>query len=136
MDGTADGGQIVGQDAPEGLMSVREAARAVGLTAPTVHRWIRSGRLTIQSSPHGRRVSLAAVQALCAPFDPQTPPEARLVYDVAQAAGMGRERIRGWARRGLLPSWRGRHGLLVREVDVRAVAHRQGLLPPDAEAGE
>jgi len=136
MGGTADGGQTAGQQAPEDLVTVREAAQAVGVTPPTMHRWIRSGRLTVQPGPGALRVSLAAVRALCAPFDPQTPPEARLVYEVAQAVGMDRERIRGWARRGLLPSWQSRHGLLVREVDVRAVAHRQGLLPPNAEAEE
>ncbi len=121
---------------PLDLVTVREAVQAVGVTPPTMHRWIRSGRLTVPPGPGARRVSLAAVHALCAPFDPQTPPAARLVYEVAQAVGMDRERIRGWARRGLLPSWQSRHGLLVREVDVRAVAQKQGVLLPDAEAGE
>jgi len=125
MAGTADGGQTVGQDAPENLVSVREAAQAVGFTPPTVQLWIRSGRLIAQPSPRGRRVSLAAVRAVCAPCDPQTPPEARLVYEVAQAARVDRERIRIWVRQGLLPSWSGPHGMLVREADVRAVAQQQ-----------
>jgi len=121
---------------PLDLVTVREAVQAVGVTPPTMHRWIRSGRLTVPPGPGARRVSLAAVHALCAPFDPQTPPAARLVYEVAQAVGMDRDRIRGWARRGLLPSWQSRHGLLVREVDVRAVAQQQGALPPSDKAGE
>ena len=120
---------------PLDLVTVREAVQAVGVTPPTMHRWIRSGRLTVPPGPGARRVSLAAVHALCAPFDPQTPPAARLVYEVAQAVGMDRERIRGWARRGLLPSWQSRHGLLVREADVRAVAQKQGALPPSDQAG-
>jgi len=77
-----------------------------------------------------RRVSLAAVRALCAPSDPQTPPDARLVYEVAQAVGLDRDRIRVWAQRGLLPSWQGRHGMLVRVADVRALAQ-----PPAPEGG-
>jgi len=125
MGGTADGGQTAGQGAPEDLMSVREAAQAVGFTPPTVQLWIRSGRLIAQPSPRGRRVSLAAVRAVCAPCDPQTPPEARLVYEVAQAARVDKDRIRIWVRQGLLPSWSGPHGMLVREADVRAVAQQQ-----------
>jgi len=126
---------MAGQDALSDLVTVWEAAQAVGLTAHAVHRWIRSGLLTVQPGPGVRRVSMSAVRALCAPSDPQTPPEARLVYEVAQAVGMDKERIRIWAQRGLLPSWRGRHGLLVRESDVRAVAQKQGLLPPTDGAG-
>ncbi len=34
MAGTADGGQTAGQDAPEDLVSVREAAHVVGFTPP------------------------------------------------------------------------------------------------------
>jgi len=134
MAGTADGGQAAGQAVPEDLVSVLEAAQAVGVMDSTVYRWIKSGRLTAYG-PGVRRVSLSAVRALCAPRDPQTPPEVLLVYEVARAVGVSKGRIRIWAERGLLPSWRGRHGLLVREADVRAVAQKQGLLPPDAEAG-
>jgi len=36
----------------------------------------------------------------------------------------------------LLPSWRGPHGMLVRESDVRALAQQRGLLPPGDEVGE
>ncbi len=138
MGGTADGGQTMGQDAPEDLVTVREAASAVGVTAPAVHAWIKRGRLTAYAPlpPQGRPVSLAAVRALCVAPDPQAPAEARQVYEVAPIVGLARWRIASWIRRGLLPSWRGPHGLLVCESDVRAVAHRQGLLPPDAEAGE
>jgi len=133
--GTADGGQTVGQDAPEDLVTVREAAQAVGVTAAAVQYWIRSGRLTVQPGPGVHRVSLSAVRALCAPLDPQTPPEALLVYDVARAVGLPKDRIRSWAERGLLPSWQSYHGLLVRPDDVRAVAQKRGLLPPTDEAG-
>jgi len=75
------------------------------------------------------------VRALSAPLDPKAPPEALLVYGVARALGVSRDRITGWARRGVLPSWQGRHGLLVRIVDARAVAQRQGLLPSGDEGG-
>ncbi len=136
MGGTADGGQTVAQEAPEDLMTVREAAQAVGVTDSSVYSWIKSGRLTAYGPRRGRRMSLAALRALCAPLDPQTPSEALLVYDVAHAVGLPKGRIRGWARRGLLPSWRGRHGLLVREADVRALAQKQGALPPSDKAGE
>jgi len=137
MGGAADGGQMAGQDAPEDLVTVREAAQAVGVVAGTVHSWVKAGRLTAhtQSFQRGHRVSLGAVRALSAPSDPQTPPEARLVYEVARAVGVSKGRIRIWAREGLLPSWRGPHGLLVRESDVRAVAQKQGLLPRSDEPG-
>jgi len=138
MGGTADGGQMTPQAAPEDLVSVREAAQAVGVVAGTVHSWVKAGRLTAyaQPSPQGRRVSLAADRALSAPSDPQTPPEARLVYEVARAVGVGKWHLTRWAQRGLLPSWRGPHGLLVREADVRALAQKQGVLPPSDKAGE
>jgi len=137
MGGAADGEQTMGQDAPEDLVSVREAAHAVGVTDSSVQSWIRRGLLTTSTQPpQGRRVSLAAVHALAAPRDPQAPPEAVLVAVAARAVGVGKWHPTRWARRGLLPSWQSRHGLLVRESDVRAVAHRQGLLPPDAEAEE
>jgi len=134
MGGTAGSGQTAGQDAPEDLVSVREAAQAVGFSPAAVHSWVTAGRLAVPMSSQGRRVSLAAVRALCAPADPQTPPEARLVYEVAQAVRLDRDRIRGWARRGLLPSWHGSHGLLVREVDVRALAQQSGALDSAATA--
>jgi len=136
MAGKADSGQTAGQGAPEDLVSVREAAQAVGVTAPAVHHWIRQGRLTSHPGPGVRLVSLAAVRVLCAPRDPQVPPEAVLVYDVARAVGLPKDRIRSWAKRGLLPSWQSHHGLLVCLADVRALAHRQELLPSGDESGE
>jgi len=136
MAGTADGGQTAGQAVPEDLMTVREAAQAVGVTAPAAHHWIRQGRLTSHPGPGVRLVSLAAVRVLCAPRDPQVPPEAVLVYDVARAVGLPKDRIRSWAKRGLLPSWQSHHGLLVCLADVRALAHRQELLPSGDESGE
>ena len=136
MGGTADGGQTAGQDASEDLVRVREAAQAVGLKAGAVYSWIARGLLTAYAQPpRGRRVSLAAVRALAAPLDPQTPPEARLVYEVAHAVGLPKGRIRIWAQRGLLPSWHGPHGRLVREDDVRALAKKQGVLLPGDESG-
>ncbi len=138
MGGTADGGQAAGQEVPEDLVTMREAAQAVGVITGTVHSWVKAGRLTahIQSFQRGHRVSLAAVRALCAPLDPQTPPDARLVYEVVRAVGVSKGRIRIWAQRGLLPSWQSRHGLLVREADVRALVQKQGALLPSDKAGE
>jgi len=133
MAGTADGGQTEGQEAPEDLVTVREAAQATGVTDSSVQSWIRRGLLTTQPSPHGRRVSLAAVRALAAPRDPQAPPEAFRVAVAARAVGLPPWRVRNWARQDLLLSWQSYHGLLVRPDDVRAVAHRQGLLPPSDE---
>jgi len=136
MGGTADSGQAAGQDTSEDLVSVREAAQAVGVAPSTVHGWIKSGRLTAHTqSPQGRRVSLAAVRVLAAPCDPQAPPEAVLVTVAARAVGVGKWHPTRWVRQGLLPSWHGRHGLLVREVDVRALAQKQGLLPRSDEPG-
>jgi len=136
MGGAADGGQTAGQEAPVDLVSVPDAAQAVGVTDSTVQSWIRRGRLTAytQPFPQGRRVSLTAVRALSAPRDPQAPPEAVLVAVAARAVGLLRGRIRVWARQGLLPSWQSHRGLLVRPDDVRALAQKRGVLPPDAEA--
>ena len=136
MGGTADGGHMVTQAVPDDLVTVREAAQVVGVSPQTVYGWIVSGRLMASGPRRGRRVSLAALRALCAPLDPQTPPEALLVYDVARAVGLPKGRIRIWAVRGLLPNWQSHHGLLVRAEDVRALAQKQGALPPDAETGE
>ncbi len=134
---TADGGQAAGQDAPLDLMTVREAAQGAGVIPSSVQSWIRRGLLTTYAQPpQGRRVSLAAVHALAAPRDPQAPPEAVLVYDVARAVGLPKDRIRSWARRGLLPAWQSHHGLLVRPDDVRALAQQRSVLPPDADAEE
>ncbi len=138
MGGAADGEQTMGQDAPEDLVSVPDAAQAVGVTDSSVQSWIRRGRLTAyaQPFPQGRRVSLAAVRALCAPRDPQAPPEARLAAVAARAVGLLKGRIRVWARQGLLPSWQSHRGLLVRPDDVRALAQKRGVLPPSDKAGE
>ncbi len=137
MGGTADGGQMAGQEAPEDLVTVREAAQAAGVTDSSVQSWIRRGRLTASAQPlRGRRVSLAAVRALSAPRDPQAPPEAVRVTVAARAVGLPPWRVRNWARQDLLLSWQSYHGLLVRPDDVRAVAHRQGLLPRSDELGE
>ncbi len=128
MGGTTDDGQTMGQDTPEDLMTVWEVAQAVGRTPSVVHGWIRQRRLPVQPGADVRLVSLAAVRALCAPRDPQAPPEAFLVYDVARAVGLPKGRIRSWAERGLLPSWQSHHGLLVRVADVRAVAEQRAVM--------
>ncbi len=136
MGGTADGGQTAPQDAPSDLVTVREAAQAVGLMSGAVRSWIARGMLPTQASRQGRRrVSLAAVRALCAAPEPQPPDEARLVSEVAPAVGVLTWRIVAWLRQGRLPSWRGPHGLLVCEGDVRALAQKQGLLPRSDEPG-
>ncbi len=88
MGGAADDRQTAGQDAPEDLVRVREAAQAAGVTPGAVQSWIRRGLLTASAQPpRGRRVSLAAVRALAEPLDSQTPPEAVLVGTVARAGG-------------------------------------------------
>jgi len=115
------------QAVPEDLMTVREAAQAVGLKAGAVRSWIARGMLTAQASRQGRRrVSLAAVQALCVTPEPQAPEEALLVSDVAVVAGVPTWRITGWLRQGLLPNWQSPHGLLVRLADVTVLAERLG----------
>jgi len=119
------------QAVPLDLMSVREAAHAVGLQAGAVRSWIARGLLTAHASRHGRRVSLAAVQALCVTPEPQAPEEALLVSDVAVVAGVPTGRMSSWLRQGLLPNWQSPHGLLVRLADVTALAERHGRgLPP------
>ncbi len=128
MGGTADGGQTAGQDAPLDLVSVREAAQAVGVMPSTVHSWAKRGRLTAQPSPSGRRVSLAAVQALVPQPDPHAPADAVALHDAIRHTGVSRTRIASWRRRGLLPSWRGLHGQIVSLADVLALAQ-----PPEGE---
>jgi len=130
------------QAVPADLVSVREAARVAGLTPATVRSWIKSGRLTAQPSPSGRRVSLAAVQALVAPPDPETPADARAIYEALRLTNVTRRNIETWARQGRLPSWRGRYGKIVRVVDVQALAQQRAMtvatvrndtpMPPDA----
>jgi len=124
------------QEAPEDLVSVREAAQAVGFSITAVNNWIKREMLTAHPSPRGRRVSVSAVRTLCAPPDPQTPADSRPTREVARAVGLPSWRLQAWAGQGLLPSWRTPHRLLVRESDVRAVAQKQGLLPPTDETGE
>jgi len=136
MGGTADSRQTAGQGAPEDLVSVRAAAKAVGITMAVMEGWIDRGRVTVHPSPSGRRVSLAAVGALCALVDAQMPPEAHTLGDVARAVRLSSWHIVLWEQQGLLPSWRGPHGLLVREVDVRALAKKQGVLLPGDEPEE
>jgi len=121
---------------PMDLVSVRAAAKAVGVTMTVVEGWIDRGRVTVHPSPSGRRVSLAAVGALCALLDAQMPPEAHTLDEVARAVRLASWHIVLWVQQGLLPSWRGPHGLLVCEADVRALAQKQGLLLPSDEAGE
>ncbi len=127
-------GQTAGQDVPVDLVSVREAARAVGVTAGAAHTWIARGWLPAHTSPHGRLVSLSAVRALCAAPDPQAPVEALLVAVAAQVVGLPKWHVKAWARRGLLPSWHGHYGRLVLVEDVRAIAQHHAALLSAAEA--
>ncbi len=124
------------QAVPDDLLTVREAAQAVGLTPGAVRSWIARGLLTAQASRQGRRVRLAAVRALCAAPEPQAPEEALLVSEVAVVADVPPWCLAGWLRHGRLPNWQSPHGLLVRPADVRALAQKRGGLPPDAAAGE
>ncbi len=142
MGGMADGGPTEGQDPPEDLVSVREAAQAVGIAPSTVHGWIKSGRLTAQPSLSGRRVSLAAVQSLAAPLGPDTPADAVAIFEVLRLMDVPSHTIVAWVTQGRLPSWHGRYGMLVRVADVQALAQQRAMmtaaagdgtpLPPDA----
>ncbi len=47
------------------LLTLKEAARELGISMPTVYRWARSGRLrTFQVGPHATLTTLADVEAL------------------------------------------------------------------------
>jgi len=131
--------------APADVMSVREAARAVGMTPSAVQTWIRRGRLSAQPGPLGRQVSLADVQAIAsqrpapvrttAMADTPLPADALVLRDAARQAGVTARRLSTWATRGLLPVWRGPGGRhCVRLADVVALAERPGrALPPQPE---
>jgi len=75
------------------------------------------------------------VQALVAPPDPDAPVDAVALHDAIRLAEVSRRDIVTWLKQGRLPWWPGRHGRLVRVADVRAVAQKQGLLPPTDESG-
>jgi len=142
MGGTAGSGQTAGQDAPEDLVSVREAAQAAGVTPAAMYKWIKSGRITAQPSPSGRRVSLAAVQALVTPPAPPAPADAVAIYEALRLTDVTRRHIETWVTQGRLPRWRGRYGPLVRVADVQNLAQQRAMaaavgrndtpLPPDA----
>ena len=123
----ADNGQTAGQDAPEDLVRVREAAQAVGFSVASVNNWIKSGRLAAPPSPQGRRVSLAAVQALVPLPDPATPADAVAVYEAIRLTGVSRSPIAIWLKQGRLPSWSGRYGTVVRVADVQALAQQRAM---------
>jgi len=130
------------QPVPENLVSVREAAQAVGVMPTTVHSWIKRGRLTAQPSPSGRRVSLAAVQALVPPPAPPVPADAVPIYEAMRLTDVSRRNIETWVTQGRLPSWHGRYGTVVRVADVQNLAQQRAmaaaarrndtLLPADA----
>jgi len=130
------------QPVPENLVSVREAAQAVGVMPTTVHSWIKRGRLTAQPSPSGRRVSLAAVQALVPPPAPPVPADAVPIYEALRLTDVSRRNIETWVTQGRLPSWHGRYGTVVRVADVQNLAQQRAmaaaarrndtLLPADA----
>jgi len=113
------------QDVPENLVSVREAAQAAGVTPAAVYRWIKSARLAAQPSPSGRRVSLAAVQALVTPPAPPAPADAVAIYEAVRLTDVSRSMIATWVKQGRLSTWRGRYGPLVRVEDVRALAQQR-----------
>ncbi len=113
------------QAVPADLVSVREAARAVGFSPSAVRSWITAGRLTAQPGAGGRQVSLTAVQALVAPPDAHAPADAVAIYEALRLTDVTRRNIETWARQGRLPSWRGRYGTVVRVADVQALAQQR-----------
>jgi len=44
---------------PPAWLSVPQAARAARVSERSIHRWIRSGRLSATTTPRGRRIALA-----------------------------------------------------------------------------
>jgi len=130
------------QAAPGDLLTVREAAQAVGVSADAVQAWIRRGRLTAQSGPGVRRVSLAAVQALVTLPAPHTPADAVAIYEALRHTDVSRSIILTWVKQGRLSTWRGRYGTVVRVADVQNLAQQRAmaaaarrndtLLPADA----
>jgi len=142
MGGAADGGQTAGQQVPEDLVSVREAAQAAGVTPAAMYKWIKRGQLAFQPSPSGRRVSLAAVQALVPPPAPPAPADAVAIYEALRLTDVTRRHIETWVTQGRLPRWRGRYGPLVRVADVQNLAQQRAMaaaaagestpMPPDA----
>jgi len=130
------------QAVPADLVSVREAARAVGVTPAAVYQWIKRGQLAVQPSSSGRRVSLAAVQARVPPPAPPGPADAVPIYEALRLTDVTRRHIETWVTQGRLPSWRGRYGPLVRVADVQNLAQQRAMaaaaagdgtpMPPDA----
>ena len=114
-------------------MSVREAARVAGLTPSAVRSWIKRGRLTAQPSPSGRRVSLAAVQALVPPLDPHAPADAVAIYEALRLTDVTRSSVVAWVTQGWLPRWHGRYGTVVRVADVQALAQQRAMMTAATE---
>ncbi len=136
---------------PVDLVTIREAAQAAVVTPSAVRRWIKSGRLTAQPSSSGRRVSLAAVQALVAPRvsqgavralvappDAHAPVDAVAIYEAVRLTDVTRRHIEAWVKQGRLPSWHGRYGRLVLVEDVQNLAQQRAAgrngtpMPSDA----
>ncbi len=107
------------QVAPADLVTVREAAQALGISVATISSWIRQGRVAVSPGPRGWLISVAAAQALAAPPHPATPADAVALYEAIRITGASPHRIVVWVKQGLLLSWRGPHGRLVRVADVR-----------------
>ncbi len=123
------------QAVPEDLVSVREAAQAVGFAPGTVRAWVRRGLLTAQAARHGSRVSLTAVQALVAPPGPQVPADAVAIYEAVRLTDVTRRNIETWVTQGRLPSWRGRYGTVVRVADVQNLAQQRAMTAAAAGDG-
>ncbi len=112
---------------PVDLVTVREAAQATGGTLSAVYKWIKRGQLAVQPSASGRRVSLAAVQALVPPPAPSAPADAVAIYEALRHTDVTRRHIETWVKQGRLPRWRGRSGPLVRVADVQALAQQRAM---------
>jgi len=121
------------QPVPENLVSVREAAQAVGVMPTTVHSWIKRGQLAVQPSSSGRRVSLAAVQALVPPPAPPVPADAVAIYEALRLTNVTRRNIETWVKQGRLPRWHGHYGTVVRVADVQALAQQRAMMTAATE---
>lgn len=67
-----------------GQLTPREAAKLLGITAQTIYRWIRTGKLTYTRLPSGLyRIPRSEIERILTPI----PAQGRAVDDVGSAGG-------------------------------------------------